>query len=196
MITFKQLQEKAASQQQQKLMGLALAYKRGEVPEDEVSATVKGLADRMSEKDLEDFASTKHKGLPKKAAVQEAVSVKKKNYSWGRLITVTDGKSNTFPLHPEEQAKIKKLKDGQTVRFKDETGTEVTAARKGDMVHLSNKGSNKKTPVAYSHFNESLANESLWANIHKKRKEGRPMRKPGAKGAPTAAAFKQARGEQ
>ena len=66
MITFKQLQEKAASQQQQKLMGLALAYKRGEVPEDEVSATVKALADRMSEKDLEDFASTKHKGLPKK----------------------------------------------------------------------------------------------------------------------------------
>jgi len=66
MITFKQLQEKATSQQQQKLMGLALAYKRGEVPEDEVSSTVKGLADRMSEKDLEDFASTKHKGLPKK----------------------------------------------------------------------------------------------------------------------------------
>ena len=72
MITFKQLQEKAASQQQQKLMGLALAYKRGEVPEDEVSATVKGLADRMSEKDLEDFASTKHKGLPKKVAVKES----------------------------------------------------------------------------------------------------------------------------
>ena len=66
MITFKQLKEKDTSQQQQKLMGLALAYKRGEVPEDEVSDTVKALADRMSEKDLEDFASTKHKGLPKK----------------------------------------------------------------------------------------------------------------------------------
>ena len=37
--------------------------------------------------------------------------------------------------------------------------------------------------------------ESLWANIHKKRKEGRPMRKPGSKGAPTKAAFASARGE-
>jgi HEAT repeat protein len=32
----------------------------------------------------------------------------------------------------------------------------------------------------------------LWANIHKKRKEGRPMRKPGSKGAPTAADFRSA----
>jgi hypothetical protein len=32
----------------------------------------------------------------------------------------------------------------------------------------------------------------LWANIHKKRKSGRPMRKKGEKGAPTAKAMKQA----
>ena len=38
--------------------------------------------------------------------------------------------------------------------------------------------------------------ESLWANIHKKRKEGRPMRKKGEKGAPTAAALKRAKGEE
>ena len=36
----------------------------------------------------------------------------------------------------------------------------------------------------------------LWANIHKKRKEGRPMRKKGEKGAPTAAALKRAKGEE
>ena len=30
----------------------------------------------------------------------------------------------------------------------------------------------------------------LWANIHKKRKSGRPMRKKGEKGAPTAKAMK------
>jgi len=34
--------------------------------------------------------------------------------------------------------------------------------------------------------------ESLWDNIHKKRKEGRPMRKPGSKGAPTDQDFKNA----
>lgn len=55
----------AQSQQQQKLFGLALAYKRGEVPASEVSDEIKDIADRMSEKDIEDFAATKHKGLPK-----------------------------------------------------------------------------------------------------------------------------------
>ena len=38
--------------------------------------------------------------------------------------------------------------------------------------------------------------ESLWANIHKKRKEGRPMRKKGEKGAPTADQIKRAQGEE
>ena len=34
--------------------------------------------------------------------------------------------------------------------------------------------------------------ESLWRNIHNKRQRGEKMRKPGAKGAPTAANFKRA----
>jgi hypothetical protein len=54
----------ARSQQQQKIMGLALAYKRGEVPASKVSQKVKDLAKTMSEKELEKYASTKHKGLP------------------------------------------------------------------------------------------------------------------------------------
>ena len=44
-------------------------------------------------------------------------------------------------------------------------------------------------------FKEFQEGAGLWANIHKKRKEGRPMRKPGSKGAPTKADFKRARGE-
>jgi hypothetical protein len=56
----------ALSQQQQKLMGLALAYKRGKVSSSDVSKTVKQLANSMSEKELEKYASTSHKGLPKK----------------------------------------------------------------------------------------------------------------------------------
>ena len=34
------------------------------------------------------------------------------------------------------------------------------------------------------------ARKGLWYNIHQKRKRGAKMRKPGAKGAPTAAALK------
>ena len=60
----------AQSQQQQKLFGLALAVKRGEVPASEVSDEVKAIVDRMSEKDIEDFAGTKHDGLPKKVEAQ------------------------------------------------------------------------------------------------------------------------------
>jgi len=51
----------ATSQSQQKLMGAALHCKRtGEC----ISSEVKKIADSMTEKDLEDFASTSHKGLP------------------------------------------------------------------------------------------------------------------------------------
>jgi hypothetical protein len=61
-----EMTEKAVSKQQQKTMGLALSVKRGETPKSKVSKSVKDMANKMSEKDLEDFASTKHKGLPKK----------------------------------------------------------------------------------------------------------------------------------
>ena len=60
----------AQSQQQQKLFGLALAVKRGEVSASEVSDEVNAIVDRMSEKDIEDFAGTSHKGLPKKVEAQ------------------------------------------------------------------------------------------------------------------------------
>lgn len=60
----------AVSQQQQKLFGLALAVKRGEVPRSEASEEVLNIVDSMSEKDIEDYASTKHAGLPSKVESQ------------------------------------------------------------------------------------------------------------------------------
>lgn len=60
----------AQSQQQQKLFGLALSVKRGETPRSEVSDDVLDIVDKMSEKDIEDFAGTEHKGLPKKVESQ------------------------------------------------------------------------------------------------------------------------------
>jgi hypothetical protein len=45
-------------------MALALAYKKGKIGDDKVSDVVKKLAKDVSEKDLEDFAKTSHKGLP------------------------------------------------------------------------------------------------------------------------------------
>jgi hypothetical protein len=60
------LQEKAESQQQQKLFGLALSVKRGETPRSEASAEVLKIVDSMTEKQIRDYAKTKHEGLPKK----------------------------------------------------------------------------------------------------------------------------------
>ena len=45
----------AVSKQQQKFMGLVLAYKRGEIPASKVSKNVKQVANKMSEKELEKY---------------------------------------------------------------------------------------------------------------------------------------------
>ena len=57
--------EKAASKQQQKFMGMVHAMQKGEKVKG-ASKELKKTADSMSKKDAKDFASTKHKGLPKK----------------------------------------------------------------------------------------------------------------------------------
>jgi hypothetical protein len=54
----------AQSKAQQRLMGQAYAVKTGKKDPDEVSDKVASLAKGMTKKQLKDFASTKHKGLP------------------------------------------------------------------------------------------------------------------------------------
>lgn len=67
------LEEKAVSQQQQKLMGLALAVKRGDIPSP--SEEVQRLADSMSEEELTKYASGKHKDLPMKKEEVDLVKI-------------------------------------------------------------------------------------------------------------------------
>jgi hypothetical protein len=63
-----ELDEKAVSKKQQKFMGMVHATQKGEkAPSKEVAKVAKG----MGKKDAEDFASTKHKGLPEKKAKKE-----------------------------------------------------------------------------------------------------------------------------
>jgi hypothetical protein len=58
-----ELDEKATSKKQQKFMGMVHAAQKGEKP---ASKEVGKVAKSMGKKDAEDFASTKHKGLPEK----------------------------------------------------------------------------------------------------------------------------------
>lgn len=66
-----ELLEKAESEQQQKLFGLALSVKRGQTSRDKVSDRVLEIVDSMSEKKIRDFAKTSHKGLPHKIETKE-----------------------------------------------------------------------------------------------------------------------------
>jgi hypothetical protein len=66
------LEEKAASQAQQKFMGMVHAAQKGGKP---ASAEVAKVAKSMGKKDARDFAATKHKGLPQHVA--ESVNFKR-----------------------------------------------------------------------------------------------------------------------
>jgi len=55
--------EKAVSKKQQKFMGMVRAAQKGEGAS---SPEVAKVASSMKKKDVKDFASTKHKGLPEK----------------------------------------------------------------------------------------------------------------------------------
>lgn len=59
--------EKAKSVSQQQAAGAALAAKRGDAPKSGLKGASKEMS-KMSGKDLEKFAGTKHKGLPKKVS--------------------------------------------------------------------------------------------------------------------------------
>jgi len=56
----------AKSKKQQMAAGAALAAKRGERSNSSLKGASKQMAKSMSKKQLEDFASTKRKGLPRK----------------------------------------------------------------------------------------------------------------------------------
>lgn len=91
------LEEKSVSKQQQKIMGLALSVKKGDTPKSKVSKSVQKMAKEMSKKDLEDFARTKHKGLPNKV---EEDSIEKIEENILRLV------QNHLPPHTTKKELI------------------------------------------------------------------------------------------
>jgi hypothetical protein len=68
-----ELDEKAVSKKQQKFMGMVHAAQKGEKP---ASKEVSKVAKTMKKSDAEDFAATKHKGLPEKVKAKKEESKK------------------------------------------------------------------------------------------------------------------------
>jgi hypothetical protein len=58
----------AKSAAQQKAAGAALAAKRGEIPVSKLQGASKSMYESMTEKELDEFASTKRKGKPEHVA--------------------------------------------------------------------------------------------------------------------------------
>ena len=58
----------AKSKAQQKAAGAALSAKRGETKKSDLKGASKSMVDSMTEKQLEDFASTKREGKPAHAS--------------------------------------------------------------------------------------------------------------------------------
>jgi hypothetical protein len=74
--------EKAVSKQQQKFMGMAHAMQKGEKIKG-ASPELKKVAKSMKKSDVEDFAATKHKGLPNKAKTEETAEAPKEKKAKG-----------------------------------------------------------------------------------------------------------------
>jgi len=69
-----ELQEKSLSVSQQQAAGAALAAKRGEISPSELKGASLEMYKSMGEKELRDFAKTKHEGLPKKKVSEQALN--------------------------------------------------------------------------------------------------------------------------
>jgi hypothetical protein len=65
--TYRSATMPAKSKAQQKAAGAALSAKRGDTPKSKLKGASKSMADSMSEKQLEELASTKRKGKPEHA---------------------------------------------------------------------------------------------------------------------------------
>ena len=100
-----QLTEKSESEQQQKLFGLALSVKRGQTPRSEASSAVLKIVDTMTEKQIRDFAKTKHEGLPKKVTKEEAIREELTIRMLAKIIEQSDSMPNTTQSTTQQNSK-------------------------------------------------------------------------------------------
>lgn len=99
-----------------------------------------------------------------------------------------------FKLTPAREKELEKLaKDLPDAEFKKRYGKDWKSVKIATAMNMLKKKYGFKEMKSFKEFNEG---NGLWANIHKKRKSGRRMRKPGSKGAPTKQDFERSRSEE
>ena len=156
------IQEKAVSKKQQKFMGMVHAAQKGEKP---ASKEVAKVAKGMKKKDAEDFASTKHKGLPEKVKSKKTEEGK----GDGNLANnakpydkVTRGDVVAGRLGKDEEGGKKKFKKEEKV---DETTTSGSVATAEPKASKSNSmGIGQGIYDSWNRSIESMISENINVN--------------------------------
>src|SRR6056300_801910 len=101
----------ALSKKQQKFMGIVRSIQKGEQPASKFSKDAQDVAKDMKKKDVKDFASTKHKGLPMKKEIlnklKEMIKQELSEYTYGVGDVVKD--VNPSCPHYGAQGKVKSV---------------------------------------------------------------------------------------
>ena len=139
----------AQSKAQQKFMGMVHALKKGDMKPSDASKGVKDAAKSMSKKDAEDFASTKHKGLPRKIKQEIARRLRDEGKLAGTMVG-----SYAIP------SKAKKRKHGDSdnlgIRKKKGNSGQPDIEEGGSF----QRGSHRKPPAPYGGLNHHILNKS------------------------------------
>ena len=114
------LNEKAVSKAQQKFMGMVYAYKRGDMKD--APANVRKAAESMTDKEAKDFASTKHKGLPKKK--------QQETYSWQSLEENSTMKTESIVKRLKEDTDYQEFFKGVMKKFGVKSPKELSGEQK------------------------------------------------------------------
>lgn len=108
----------AKSKAQQSAAGMALAAKKGKMKVSELKGAAKDMYDSMSKKELEDFAKTKRKGLPKKKKnealnmkVQESLERYRDHRFFNKLYEQKEVEKPDAESEKEAMAVVKRMRD-------------------------------------------------------------------------------------
>jgi hypothetical protein len=159
-----ELDEKAVSKKQQKFMGMVHAAQKGEkAPSKEVAKVAKS----MGKKDAEDFASTKHKGLPEKAKAKKEESLDKHSDSELKAAAGKDVKADKKSGVPAN-VKTSQVKDEIKKRSTKEVDESSTTAGSVAPAATGSKGGMTFGKGIYDSMNRELENmiaESMSINM-------------------------------
>ena len=161
------LNEKAESEQQQKLFGLALSVKRGQTPRSEASAEVLKIVDSMSEKKIRDFAKTKHEGIPKKKVEEDLQPTTPQQVAAQQQLTTAQKKltaANQQALRKQKPEVKKSVKDTEV-----QEGKIPVTRQAGDFRYPGNTGQERAQKRIAALRRRNTTADSRRANTIEKR---------------------------